>query len=267
MTHAAAVLFVQRGPFTLRREAGRDAMQKSPADVVGCRYDFWRLIRKYAPEVIRDLFDRDRNPVWNVEQWAERWERFGADPDKPRGTGPHPAALAWCERWGLPDWCLIRAEHALNAVPSQQLKTQRYQDMDRWRKAVSHSSYYFKPPALKLTLNLWSKDEAFTLPIRDELTRRALEAVARCIGGEVARYDAKYIQPLREGKRSWLFPALDEAANRKFELHAKWLILNKLKGAPQKVIALDENVSEQAVIKAINTLAEQLGFEDEQKTT
>ena len=95
----------------------------------------------------------------------------------------------------------------------------------------------------------------------------ALEAVARCIGGEVARYDAKYIQPLREGKRSWLFPALDEAANRKFELHAKWLILKKLKGSPQKVIALDENVSEQAVIKAINALAEQLGFEDEQKTT
>jgi len=242
-------------------------MQKSPADVVGYRYDFWRLIRKYAPEVIRDLFDRDRNPIWNDGQWAERWERFGADPDNPRGTGPHPAALAWCERWGLPDWCLIRAEHALNAVPSRQLKTQRYQDMDRWRKAVSHSSYYFKPPALKLTLNLWSKDEAFTLPTRDELARRALEAVARCIGGEVAIYDAKYIQPLRDGKRSWLFPALDEAANRKFELHAKWLILNKVKRAPQKVIALDENVSEQAVIKAINMLAEQLGFEAEQKTT
>jgi hypothetical protein len=242
-------------------------MQENPADVIGCRYDFWRLIRKYAPEVIRDLFDRDRDRMWNIEEWSSRWERFKVDPDNPRGTGPHPAALAWCDRWKLPDWCLVRAEHALSAGPSRQLKTQRYQDMDRWRKAVSHSSYYFKPPALKLTLNLWSKDEAFTLLTRDELKRRALDAVASCIGGEVARYDAKYIQPLREGKRSWLFLALDEAGNRKFELHAKWLIFNKLKGAPQKEIAIDEGVNPQAVSKAIITLAEQLGFEDEQKTT
>jgi hypothetical protein len=240
-------------------------MQKNPADVVGCRYDFWRLIRKHAPEVIRDLFDRDRNRMWDDAQWAARWER--SDPNNPRGTGPHPAALAWCERWGLPDWCLIRAEHALRAVPSRQLKTAHARDLDRWRNAVSHSSYYFKPPALKLTLNLWSKDEVFTLLTRDELKRRALEAVARCIGGEVARYEAKYIQPLREGKRSWLFPALDEAENRKFELHVKWLILNKFKGAPQKVIALDENVSEQAISKAIIALAEQLGFEGGQETT
>jgi hypothetical protein len=233
-------------------------MQNNPADVIGCRYDFWRLIRKHAPEVIRDLFDRDRNRLWNDEQWAERWSK--RDPDNPRGTGPHPAALAWCERWGLPDWCLIRAEHALSAVPSRQLKTAHAQDLDRWRKAVSHSSYYFKPPALKLTLNLWSKDEVFTLPTLNELKRRAIEAVARCIGGEVARYDAKYIQPLREGKRSWLFPTLDEAANRKFELHAKWLIFNKLKDTPQKEIALDEGLSPQAVSKAIDLLGELLGF-------
>jgi len=203
--------------------------------------------------------------MWDDAQWAEHWGQL--DPDNPRGTRPHPAALSWCDHWGLPDWCLIRAAHALSAVPSSQLKTQRYQDMDRWRKAVSHSSYYFKPPALKLTLTLWSKEEAFTLPTRNELKRRALEAVARCIGGEVTRYDAKYIQPLREGKRSWLFPSPDDAANRKFELHAKWLILNKLKGTPQKVIALDEDKTEQAVNKAINLLAEQLGFEDEQKIT
>jgi hypothetical protein len=240
-------------------------MEKTPADVIGCRYDFWRLIRKYAPEVVKDLFDRDRDRIWNDAEWDARWKRI--DPANPRGAGPHPAALAWCERWGLPDWCLIRAEHALSAVPSRRLKTQRHQDMDRWRNAVSHSSYYFKPPALKLTLTLWAADEVFTLPTRDELKRRALEAVARCIGGEVARYDEKYIQPLREGKRSWLFPAPDEAANRKFELHAKWLIFNKLLKKQQKVIALDERVTEQAVSKAITTLAEQLGFEDEQKTT
>jgi hypothetical protein len=202
--------------------------------------------------------------LWNDEQWGEHWRK--RDPDNPRGTGPHPAALAWCERWGLPDWCLIRAEHALSAVPSHQLKTAHARDLDRWRKAVSHSSYYFKPPALKLTLNLWSEDEVFTLPTRDELKRRALEAVARCIGGEVARYDAKYIQPLREGKRSWLFPAPDDAANRKFELHAKWLIFHKLLKKPQKEIAIDERVTEQAVSRAIGILAEQLGFDGEQKT-
>jgi hypothetical protein len=240
-------------------------MNKNPADVVGCRYDFWRLIRKHAPEVIRDLFDRDRDRMWNTKEWEARLERVMADPDNPRGTGPHPAALAWSDHWKLPDWCLARAEYALSAVPSRQLKTQRYQDLDRWRKAVSHSSYYFKPPALKLTLNLWAADEVFTMPTRDELKRRALEAVARCMGGEVARYDEKYIQPLREGKRSWLFPSLDKAANRKFELHAKWLIYYKLKDKPQKVIALDEGVTEQAVSRAIAILAEQLGFDAEQK--
>jgi hypothetical protein len=205
--------------------------------------------------------------MWNIEEWSARWGRFMVAPDNPRGTGPHPAALAWCDHWKLPDWCLVRAEHALSAVPSRQLKTTHAQNLDRWRKAVSHSSYYFKPPALKLTLYLWSKDEAFTLPTRDELKRRALEAVASCIGWEVARYDAKYIQPLRDGKRSWLFPALDEAGNRKFELHTKWLIFNKLLKKSNKVIALDEAVTEQAVSKAITTLAEQLGFVDEQKTT
>jgi hypothetical protein len=104
-------------------------MGKYLADVIGCQYGFWRLIRKHAPEVVKDLFDRDRPRMWNIKEWDARWERFMVALDNPRGTGPHPAALAWCEGWQLPDWFLIRAEHALSAVPSRQLRRRAFKTL------------------------------------------------------------------------------------------------------------------------------------------
>jgi|SRR5215475_3468199 len=116
--------------------------------------------------------------MWNIKEWDARWERF--DPDNPRGTGPHPAALAWCERWKLPDWCLVRAEHALSAVPSRQLNTRRIQDMDRWRKAVGNSLYYYlKPPPFEFKLSLWPARSAYEPLTREECRERILKAATK----------------------------------------------------------------------------------------
>ena len=141
-------------------------MRKNPVDVIGCQYRFWALIARHAPKVMMDLFDCGN-------------------------------AMEWHAKLKLPDWCLRFAESALlnprgGHTRRSRIRKRGARNIRRaaWLWAVYSLVYYFKPPALQLTLRLWSDEETFIAPTLEELKRRALEAFERCIAKEVADYDA-----------------------------------------------------------------------------
>jgi len=193
-------------------------------DDVACQYRFWKHLGKYAPEVREDLFDRDRSRMWNDVEWSARWERF--DPDNPRGTGPHPAALEWCDRWELPDWCMVRAEHALMSPPSRQLRTAHVQDMDRWRKAVRYSFYYYmKPPPFEFRMSLWPAGSAYEPLTKEECRERILMAATKAAD----EYFDKHVDT---------FGWFEREEHRTFDEHCRWLILYLFLGLNDQQIAM-----------------------------
>jgi len=224
--------------------------KKNPKDKIESQYRFWLLIPEHAPEVMKNLFETDRAkdgwPTWTRDQWDARWMHICV-------VTPNPVALAWRDRWGLPDWCLTRAEHVLSdwqtiraktVVPKKEdgrvlfIQTVIDEEVDRraWRKDIENSPYYFTPE-FTLTLKPWTEGEVFTFPTKEQLRKRVKDAFKRAVDQAVDKYDKEFIQPMRDGEKSWLFPFPESANNRKFELHAKWLIARKLQKKKLREIA------------------------------
>jgi hypothetical protein len=255
-------------------------------DPIGLQHRFWRAIAEHAPEVMEDLFDRYQGAEWNDDQWlarSERWIESGCQ--NPRENDPHPAAMAWCDHWGLPDWCLRLAETALWKLWKRQGSTYRRQ---AWDKAAGQSHYYyFRPPALEFNFNPWSGIRLFQphffllllrcpssfvqsvllaliaaqgtvyAPIsRDEYLKQVIEAATKAAG---AHYD-ECIAGFK-----W-FSADEYREFREFDTHCRWAILYIL-GLKDREIAERENnnrsdaISEDMVKKARYRVAKALGIE------
>jgi hypothetical protein len=233
-------------------------MPQENLDTIARQHRFWRLLSEIAPEVRNDLFKRDRPRVWTQAQWDERWAR--CDLNNPRNHDPHPGALAWCEEWKMPDWCLSLAERALYALPSRQLKAEKFREMDRWRKAASRSFYYFtKPQPFALEVDLWPTGTTFQISTREEIRERIAAAAAKAA-------DAYFDNHVRAFNEFWEWFATEEC--RKFDRHCAWLILHKWGGKTQGQIAEEASrgrsrpYTDEAISGAIVKLAKRLGFSD-----
>jgi len=226
-------------------------------NIVDCQHRFWKLLGDRAPDVLHDLFNRDNPRVWTHAQWGERVNR--RDPYNPRDHMPHPAALAWCDEWGLPDWCLKLGEDALHAQPSRPVKAKKFQEMDRWRKAASNAIYnYLNPTPFEFKTILRPPGSAYEPLTRKKWRERIVAEAAKAADD----YFDKEVEKFNE-----LFAAFGKEGNRKFDLHASWLIANRVLGKQMKVIAIEAGVAQQAVSKAITDLEKQLGFPPKRKTT
>jgi len=230
-------------------------MSKEKLDVKARQYRFWKLLPVYAPEVRQDLFDREPDIAWKDPEWLARWQR--SDPDNPRGTGPHPAALGWCERWGLPDWCLVRAEHALSMRRGNSIEK-------AWSKSVDDSIYfYIKPPPFEFKLSLWPAGSAYEPLTREECRERILTAAAKAAGA----YFDNHVKAINE---FWEWFSTEEC--RKFDQHCRWLILHLFKGLKaRQIVELEDAArgselsphlpfSDNTIISGWNSAARLLGF-------
>ena len=151
------------------------------------------------------------------------------------------------------------AEDALHAQRSPQLKTKKVQEMDRWSKAARRSIYYaLKPPPFEFKMSLWPTGSAYEPLTKEECRERILIAAAKAADD----YFDKQAESFNE-----LFVAFGEEANRKFDLHAGWLIANRVLSKPIKVIAIEAGVAQQAVSKAVIALEKQMEFPPKRKTT